>query len=107
MPFQKATSTRNCGKYLESVSSLVRGMYTVVTDLVKRDRDQRNNCVQRRANGGVKSVRENHQPRIKHDGEEDVAPCYDGERPDDGPGGSRDLPPGRKKAAGEDTYHPK
>lgn len=55
----------------------------------------------------IKSVGENHQPGIEHDREENVAPCYDSEREDDGPGGSGDLPPQRKKLAREDTYHPK
>jgi hypothetical protein len=58
-------------------------------------------------NDGEKSVRENHQPGIEYDGEKDMASCYDGERPNDGPGGSRDLPSQRKKAAREDSYHPK
>ena len=55
----------------------------------------------------IKSVRENHQPGIKHDGEEDMTPCYDGERPNHGPRRSRYLPPKRKNATREDSYHRK
>ena len=58
-------------------------------------------------NDAVKSVREDHQPRIEHDREENMAPCYDSERPDDGPGGSGNLPPQRKKVGCEDSYRPK
>ena len=64
-------------------------------------------CGSQRENDEVESVRENHQPGIEHDGEEDVAPCYNSKREDDGPGDSRNLPPRRKKIAREDSYHPK
>ena len=36
-----------------------------------------------------------------------MTPCHDSEREDDGPGGSRNLIPQRKKCAREDTDHPK
>jgi hypothetical protein len=99
------------GKCLESVSSLVRGIYTVVTDtsgLVEEiEREGHERLCTTNANHGGTSVRENHQPGIEHDGEEDMTPCYDGQRPNNGPGRSGNLPSERKKAAGKDSYHPK
>ena len=65
------------------------------------------NYVQRLADNGVNSIRENHQPGIEHDWEKDMTPSNDSERQNDGPVGPGNLPPGRKKAAREDSYHPK
>lgn len=42
--------------------------------------------------GQKRSIREDHQPRIEHDREEDVAPSYNRERQNDGPIDSGDLP---------------
>ncbi len=54
---------------------------------------------------GRTSVRENHQPGIENDGEEEMAPGYECEREEDGPGVSGNLICQRHKAAREDDHH--
>ena len=64
-------------------------------------------CNKQQEMRGGRSVREDHQPGVENDGEEDMACGHEGEWEEDSPGISGNLIAQRDKAGREDKHHPK